>query len=119
MQDIIEHPAGVVLSARTFRPLWIFPWTCSIWRQHPFRTSIATVSFDNKQAAEKGHQAIVRLLHDLELSPDMSELFSAIETYAKQNSGQGVKSYRICEGHEVEGKVQIQVQTRPEREQSE
>ncbi len=109
MQDVIEHPSGLVLSATTFRPLWIFPWTCSIWRQFPLRTSIATVAFQNKPAAEAGHRELVTLLRDLKIGPEMSELFQAVEAYAKDKTGNGVKSYRIYPGHEVEGKVKVKI----------
>lgn len=116
MQDVIQHSSGIVLSARTFRPLWIFPWTCSVWRQFPLRTGIATIAFVNKQAAQQGHSEIVKLLGELQLSPDMQELFTALESYAKRQSEHGVKSYRIYAGHEVEGKVQVEIT--PERNES-
>ncbi len=109
MQDIIEHPSGLVLSAKTFRPLWIFPWTCSIWRQFPLRTAIATVAFQNKPAAEVGHRELVALLQNLKIGPKMSELFPAIEAYAKDKAGNGVKSHRIYPGHEIEGKVTVKI----------
>ena len=113
MVTVIEHDSGLIFSIKTFRPLWIFPWNSSIWRQHPFRTCIATVSYDNKQAAEQGHKELSALLKGLQIGPKMSEPFQAIETFGKRKTGTGVKSYRIYRGHEVEGKVSFEV--RPKR----
>ncbi len=110
MLDVIEHPSGLILSAKTFRPLFIFPWTCSIWRQAPFRTGISTVAFINKAAAKTGHREIVQILRQLNIKPDMSNVFTAIEDYAKENSNDGVKSYRIYSGHAVEGKISLKVE---------
>ena len=107
MIDAIEHPSGLVLSVKTFRPLLIFPWTSSIWRQSPFATAIATVAFKGKAAAESGHRQLVELLRDLKISPDMHEPFGAIEAFAKANA-ERVKSYRVYPGHEVEGKVKVE-----------
>jgi hypothetical protein len=105
--DVIQHPSGIVLSVKTFRPLRIFPWTASIWRQLPFATAMATVAFKGRDVAETGHRRLVELLRSLTLSPDMHELFSAVEAFAKSN-GQIVKSYRIYPGHAVEGKVTVE-----------
>ena len=94
MVDLIEHSSGVVLSVKTFRPLLIFPWTSSIWRQSPSPTAVATVAFRGKPDAESGHRQIVRLLRDLKISPDLHEALAAIESFAKANEAI-VKSYRL------------------------
>lgn len=111
MQDVIEHPSGLVLSVKTFRPLLIFPWTSAVWRQSPFRTAIATVAYRNKAAAQSGHDDLTRLLRNLQVAPDMSNLFSAVEEYAQQHLDGAVKSYRLYAGHEVEGRVEVRVET--------
>ena len=54
MQSVVEHSSGLIFSVKTFRPLWVFPWLASVWRQFPMRTCLATVSYDNKAAAEIG-----------------------------------------------------------------
>jgi hypothetical protein len=74
--------------------LLVFPWTASIWRQSPSPTGIATVAFKSKPAAEAGHGQIVELLRDLKISPDLHEIFGAIESFAKANP-ETVKSYRV------------------------
>jgi hypothetical protein len=109
MQSVIEHEGGLLFSVKTFRPLWIFPWTSSIWRQFPFRTCIATVSYNGRQAAEKGHEELTALLKGLKIGPKMNEPFHAIETFARKKTGQGVKSFRVYPGHAVEGKVAVEV----------
>ena len=113
MEDLIERPSGLVLSAKTFKPLLIFSWTCSIWRQMPFRTAIATIAFKGKSDAETGHREIVDLLWKLEIKPDMSNVFTVLKEYATQRQGAGVKSFRIYPGSEVEGKITMSV-ARPE-----
>ena len=112
MLTVIEHKSGLILSIKTFRPLWIFPWHSSIWRQFPLRTCIGTVRYDGKRAAEVGHKELAALLKDLKIGPDMSELFQAIEAFGKRKTGAGVKSYRIYPGHAVEGKVTVEVTPR-------
>ena len=109
MVTVIEHNSGLLLSIKTFRPLWIFPWNSSIWRQFPFRTCIATVSYDDKEAAEAGHKELAALLQGLKIGPKMSELFQAVEAFGKTKTGAGVKSYHIYPGHAVEGKVTVEV----------
>ena len=94
MVDLIEHSSGVVLSVKTFRPLLIFPWTSSIWRQSPSPMAVATVAFKDKPGAESGHRQIVQLLRDLKISPDLHEAHAAIESFVKA-SGEIVKSYRV------------------------
>ncbi len=113
MLDVIEHRSGQVYSVKTFRPLWIFPWTSSVWRQIPFRTCIATISYSNKAAAEAGHQELVALLRDLAIGEKMREPFDALEAYGQRKKGAGVHSHRIYAGHEVEGKVTVRIT--PER----
>jgi hypothetical protein len=108
MVDVIQHSSGLILSVKTFRPLLIFPWTASIWRQFPFATAIATVAFKDKTAAQSGHRQIVELLRGLTISADMHELFGALEAFAKAN-GDIVKSYRVYPGHAVEGKVKVEI----------
>jgi hypothetical protein len=108
MLDVIKHSSGIVISVKTFKPLLIFPWTCAIWRQFPFRTAVATIAFRSKMAAADGHRQVVALLRNLTIGPDMRELFVAIENYVKANSA-GVKSFRVYPGHEVEGKVAIKI----------
>ena len=108
MVDVIEHPSGVVLSVKTFRPLLIFPWTSSVWRQSPFATAIATVAFKGKPGAESGHRQLVQLLRNLKISPDMHEPFTAVESFATAHP-EIVKSYRVYPGHAVEGKVRVEV----------
>ena len=110
MLDLIELPGGVVLSVKTFRPLWVFPWTSAVWRQAPFRTAIGTVAYKGRSEAKQAHKELAVMLKTLELSPDMSNLFTAVESFAQQRTSQGVKSYRVCAGHEVEGRVSIKVQ---------
>jgi hypothetical protein len=112
MQKVIQHPHGSVYSIKTFRPLLIFPWTSSIWRQFPFRTAIATVAYTSKKAAEAGHNELAALLEGLEVGPKIKEPFQAIESYAKKKTGAGVKSYRIYPGHSVEGKVSVEVKSK-------
>lgn len=109
MLDVIEHPSGLILSVKTFRPLWIFPWTSSIWRQFPLRTSVGTIMFNDKAAAEKGHHEIVALFRKLTIQPDMGNLFTAVEEYAQSNTGKGVKSVRVDRGHAIEGKVTVEI----------
>lgn len=109
MQDFIKHPQGIQISVRTFRPLMIFPWTSSIWRQFPLKTAIATVMFKDKTAAARGHRDIVELLAKVKSGPKISErLFEALEEYAKANE-ELVRSYRIYAGHEAEGKVSVEI----------
>jgi hypothetical protein len=108
MVDVIQHSSGIVLSVKTFRPLLIFPWTSSIWRQSPFATAIATVAFKGKRGAESGHRQLVQLLRDLKISSDMHEPFGAVESFAKANP-EIVKSYRVYPGHAVEGKVKVEI----------
>jgi hypothetical protein len=114
MQSVIEHKSGVVVSVKTFRPLWVFPWLSSVWRQFPMRTCMATVSYENKRAAEIGHAELTKLLEGLDIGDKMEEPFPAIERYAKKKTGQGVRSYRIYSGHAAEGKVTVKIT--PERE---
>lgn len=113
MLDVIEHPSGQIYSVKTFRPLWIFPWNSSVWRQFPFQTCIATISYSNKAAAEAGHQELIALLRDLKIGEKMREPFEALEKYGQRKTGTGVHSYRIYPGHKVEGKVTVRVS--PER----
>jgi hypothetical protein len=113
MQAVIEHKSGVIFSVKTFRPLWLFPWLSSVWRQFPMRTCVATVSYENKRAAEAGHRELVQLLQALEVGGKMAEPFAAIEEYAKKKTGAGVRSYRIYPGHAAEGKVTVKIT--PER----
>ncbi len=113
MQTVIEHDSGLVFSVKTFRPLWIFPWISSVWRQFPMRTCIATVSYDNKAAAEAGHKDLGALLKALKVGGKMGEPFQAIETYGKQKTGAGVRSARVYPGHALEGKMTVKVT--PER----
>ena len=94
MLDIIDHPSGVVLSVKTFRPLLIFPWTASVWRRSPSPVGVATVAFKGKPGAEAGHRQIVNLLRGVKISPDLHEAHAAIESFAKA-SGEIVKSYRV------------------------
>jgi len=108
MLDVIQHSSGIVVSVKTFRPLLIFPWTASIWRVFPFRTAIATVAFKGRAAAERGHHELVERVRVLTIGEEMSELFSAIEQYAKENSDI-VKSFRVYAGHAVEGKVKVRI----------
>ena len=106
--DFIKNPSGIEISVKTFRPLLIFPWTSSVWRQFPFRTAIATVMFNDKPAAQRGHRELVDLLKNLKVGPKMHELFEAVEEYAKANE-EMVRSYRIYPGHKVEGKVSVEI----------
>jgi len=108
MLDFIKNPSGIEISVKTFRPLLIFPWTSSIWRQFPFKTSIATVMFKDKVAAVRGHRELVELLKNLKVGPKMGEVFGAVEEYAKANE-ELVRSYRIYPGHKVEGKVSVEI----------
>jgi hypothetical protein len=107
MVDVIQHRSGIVVSVKTFRPLLIFPWTASIWRQFPFAAAIATVAFKGRDAAQRGHRQLVELLRGLDHA-DMHELFGAVEAFAKAN-GDIVKSYRVYPGHAVEGKVKMKI----------
>ncbi len=108
MWNIIKT-AGIEISLKTFRPLLIFPWTCSIWRQSPFKTAIATVMFKNKPAAERGHRELVELLAaGVKVGPKAPELFDAVEEYAKANN-ELVRSYRIYPEHKVEGRVSVEI----------
>ena len=109
MLTVIEHKSGLILSIKTFRPLWIFPWHSSVWRQFPFRTCIATIRYEDKRAAEVSHKELAALVQGLKIGPEISEVFQAVETFAKAKSGSGVKSFRIYPGHEVERKVTIEV----------
>jgi|SRR5690349_8489047 len=108
MRDYIKNPSGIEISVMTFRPLLIFPWTSSIWRQFPFKTAIATVMFKDKTAAQRGHRELVELLKNVKVGPKMRELFEAVEQYAKDNE-ELVRSYRIYPGHKVEGKVAVEI----------
>jgi hypothetical protein len=109
MQTFIKHPQGIEISVRTFRPLLIFPWTSSIWRQFPLKTAMATVMYKDRTAAVGGHRDIVELLAKVKCGPKISErLFEAVEEYAKANDG-SVRSYRIYAGHEAEGKVSVEI----------
>jgi hypothetical protein len=112
MRAVIEHESGLILSIKTFRPLWVFPWLSSIWRQFPMATCLATISYEDRTAAERGHAELERLLKGLKIGPKMSEPFQAIESFAKKKSGAGVRSYRIYKGHAVEGKVSVEVEKR-------
>jgi len=113
MQSVVEHSSGLIFSVKTFRPLWVFPWLSSVWRQFPMRTCIATVSYGNKAAAEAGHQELTALVQGLQVGGKMGEPFQAIEAYAKKKTGTGVRSYRVYPGHALEGKVTVKVS--PER----
>jgi hypothetical protein len=114
MQTVIEHKSGQVYSIKTFRPLWILPWFSSIWRQFPLRTWIATLKYENKAAAKKGHEALAAMLRDLQIGPKMSEPFEAIEAFAKNRAESGVKGYRISEGHAIEGKASVVIDAKRE-----
>lgn len=113
MQSLVNHKSGLIFSVKTFRPLWIFPWNSSVWRQFPMRTCLATVSYENKRAAEAGHKELVALLQELNVGGKMGEPFQAIENYAKKNAGAGVRSCRVYAGHAAEGKVTVKIT--PER----
>ena len=79
MQSVIQKQSGLVFSIKTFRPLWVFPWTSSIWRQIPMATCIGTVMYRDRQAAEAGHQDLCAILNDLKIGPAMREPFAAVE----------------------------------------
>src|SRR5690348_14971265 len=86
MQDTLEHESGLIFSIKTFRPLWIFPWLSSVWRQFPFATCIATVSYNNERAAEEGHQELIALLRRTTISSDMSEAFKVNRRVLQEES---------------------------------
>jgi hypothetical protein len=109
MLTVIQHASGLVLSIKTFRPLLIFAWHSSVWRQFPFRTCLATVRYDDKRTAEAGHNELAALLQGLRIGPEMSEPFQVIEAFCKAKTGAGVKTYRIYPGHGVEGRVTVEV----------
>lgn len=109
MLTLIEHKSGLIFSIKTFRPLWIFPWHSSIWRQFPFQTCIATVRYNNKLDAETGHKELAALLRSLEIGEEMKEPFQAVEVFCKSRTTTGVKSYRIYPGHAVEGDLSVEV----------
>ena len=109
MQTVVEHNSGLIFFVKTFRPLWIFPWHSSVWREFPMRTCMASISYDGKTAAEAGHQELIELLRGLPVGEKMSEPFPAIEAFAKRKTGAGVRSYRIYSGHAVEGKVTVRI----------
>ena len=111
MWEEFKNAGGIELSVRTFRPLLVFPWTSSIWRQFPFRTAIGTVMFKDKAGAQRGHREIVELLKEVKVGPKMRELFEAVEGYAKENE-EIVRSFRIYPGHGVEGKVSVEIAER-------
>lgn len=108
MQSVFQHSSGLIFSVKTFRPLWVFPWMSSVWRQFPFKTCIATVSYEDKAAAKVGHEEVTALLEDLEIGSEMREPFQAIEAYVKKKTG-AVRSYRMYPGHAVEGKVTVKI----------
>ena len=103
MLDHVELTSGIKLSVKTFRPLWVFPWTCSVWRQFPMQGSIATIAFDHRAAAQAGHAEVVKLLRELDTGPDMSELFDALESYARAAKDKGVRSSRIYRREALSG----------------
>jgi hypothetical protein len=109
MLTAFEHKSGLIFSIKTFRPLWVFSWHSSIWRQFPFRTCIATIRYNNKMSARAGHKELTLLLQDLEIGPRMAEPFQAIESFGKAKTNSGVKSYRIYPGHVAEGKLIVKV----------
>ena len=115
MWSVIQHDSGQIYSIKTFRPLLIFPWTSSIWRQSPFRTAIATVSYPSKAAAEQGHEELEKLIKALKIGPKMDEPFGAIDAFARKRAGDTVKSHRIYSGHDVEGKVSVQIESSRKR----
>lgn len=109
MKTVVEHSSGQIYYVRTFRPLWIFPWTSSVWREFPFRTCLATISYENKAAAEACHQELIKLLRELDIGEKMREPFQALEEFSKAKVGAGIHSYDTYAGHEVEGKVSVRI----------
>ncbi len=98
MFDTVQRSGGETLTVKTFRPLLIFPWTASIWRQKPMRACIATIRFVDKKSALKGHDALVELLQSPAIGVNMAAPYGPLEAWAKQQQGDLVKTYRMYEG---------------------
>jgi hypothetical protein len=58
-------------------------------------TCIATLSYENKFAAESSQKDLVALLQALDAEREMDDPVQAIELYAKKKRGAGVRSYRV------------------------
>jgi hypothetical protein len=118
MFNAIDHNSSLIFSVKTFRPLWIFSWVSSVWRQFPMRNSLATIMYRNKNAAMEGHNALTKLLTDLDFrdhksgAVNMGDVIRVLEKYAKEHQDRGVKSYRIWTPNEMENKMNVKVPTK-------
>lgn len=109
MMDVVNHASGVVFSVRTFRPLWVFPWHSSVWRQFPMRNCLAVYKYPDKATSEIGHRELTKLLAELDFGEKLGEVARALEQYAKSNEDGKVASYRLVESVEEASKMRVRI----------
>lgn len=111
MLNVIDHHKGLKFSIKTFRPLWMFPWHSSIWRQFPMRNCLAVLKWKSKSLAESGHTDLTDFLSKLEFGEQMASIHDALEKKAKELTETGkVASYRLTESRDQANKMQIRVE---------
>jgi hypothetical protein len=111
MFNEINHRSGLIFSVKTFRPLWIWPWHSSIWRQFPMRNCLVVLKWRSKTDAGVGHDAIIAHLKKLDFNEQMVAVHDALEKMASELHASGsVARYRFTETRDQAAKMRIRIE---------